>query len=116
MEVAQGDYLKIGICWGRNETFDSERFKSIKRNFSDGKNELIFGSWVRFFPIPRVSHKGSVEGRTVHTWWVKQYFDIFGKKEDTWRMILGYNSGHCFVLRDLVLIELFKISHNCVTE
>ena len=32
-------------------------------------------------------------------------------------MILGYNSaGHCFVLRDLVLIELFQISYNCVTE
>ena len=32
-------------------------------------------------------------------------------------MILGDNpAGHGFVLRDLVLIELFQISHNCVTE
>ena len=32
-------------------------------------------------------------------------------------MILGDNpAGHDFVLRDLVLIELFQISHNCVTE
>ena len=32
-------------------------------------------------------------------------------------MILGDNpAGHCFVLRDLVLIELFQISHNCVTK
>ena len=32
-------------------------------------------------------------------------------------MILGDNrAGHCFVLRDLVLIELFQISQNCVTE
>ena len=30
-------------------------------------------------------------------------------------MILGDNlAGHGFVLRDLVLIELFQISHNCV--
>ena len=32
-------------------------------------------------------------------------------------MILGDNPAvHCFVLRDLVLIELFQRSHNCVTE
>ena len=32
-------------------------------------------------------------------------------------MIPGYNPArYCFVLRDLVLIELFQISHNCVTE
>ena len=32
-------------------------------------------------------------------------------------MILGDNpAGHDFVLRDLVLTELFQISHNCVTE
>ena len=39
---------------------------------------------------------------------MQEFFDIFGKKGDAWRMILGYNSaGHCLVLRDLVLIELF---------
>ena len=27
------DYLKITVCWGRNETFDSGRFKSIKGVF-----------------------------------------------------------------------------------
>ena len=32
-------------------------------------------------------------------------------------MILGDNlAGHCLVLRNLVLIELFHISHYCVTE
>ena len=32
-------------------------------------------------------------------------------------MILEDNpAGHSFVLRDLVLIELFQICHNCVTE
>ena len=32
-------------------------------------------------------------------------------------MTLEYNlDGHCFVLRDLVLIELYQISHKCVTE
>ena len=32
-------------------------------------------------------------------------------------MILIDNpTGHGFVLGDLVLIELFQISHNCVTE
>ena len=48
---------------------------------------------------------------------MQQIFDTFIKKGDTWHMILGDNSaGHCFVLRDLVLIELFQISYNCVTE
>ena len=32
-------------------------------------------------------------------------------------MILRDNpTGHGFVLRDLVLLELFQISHNCVPE
>ena len=32
-------------------------------------------------------------------------------------MILGDNPAeHGLVLRDLVLIELFQVSHNCVTE
>ena len=48
---------------------------------------------------------------------MKQFFDIFGKKGDAWRIILGDNpNGHGFVLSDLVLVELFQISHNCVTE
>ena len=115
MKVAWGDYLKIAIWWGRNETFKSERFKYIKGDFSDGGNVYIFGCWVGFSTIPRVTHKGSEEdGSLVHTWWVQQFFDIFDKKGDTWRVILRDNSaGHCFVLRDLALIELFQISHNC---
>ena len=48
---------------------------------------------------------------------MQQFLDIFGKKGDIWRMILGDNpAGYGFVLRDLVFIELFQISHNCVTE
>ena len=71
----------------------------------------------RIFPIPRVSHKGSGEGGTVHTWWVQQFCDIFGKKGDVWLMILGDNpAGHDILSRDLGLIELFQISHKCVTE
>ena len=32
-------------------------------------------------------------------------------------MILGDNpAGHGFLLRDLVLIGFFRISHNCLTE
>ena len=53
----------------------------------------------------------------VHTSWVQQFCDIFGKKRDAWHMILEDNPArHSFVLRDLVLIELFQISQNCVTE
>ena len=105
MKVALGDYLKIVIWWGRNKTFNSKRFKSIKGDFSDGENEYIFGCWVGFFPIPRVIHKGSGEKRTVHTWWMQQFCDILGKKGDAWHMILGDNpAGHGFVLRDLVSI------------
>ena len=47
---------------------------------------------------------------------MQQFCDIF-KKGDAWHMILGDKpAGNSFVLRDLVLIELFQISHNCVTE
>ena len=79
MKIAQDDYLKIAVLWGRNETFDRERFKPIKGNFSDGGNEKIVGRQVGFFPIPRVTHKGSGEGGTVHTWWVQQFYNIFKK-------------------------------------
>ena len=76
-----------------------------------------FGCWLGFSPIPRVFHKGSGERGTVHTWWVQQFFDIFVKKGDTWHVILGDNpAGHYFVLKHLFLIELFQISHSCVTE
>ena len=44
--------MKIAIWWGRNETFSSERFKSIKGDFSDGENNYIFGCWVGFPPSP----------------------------------------------------------------
>ena len=48
-----------------------------------------------------VSHKGLGEGRTVHTWRVQQFCDIFGKQEDAWHMILGDNpAGHGFALRE----------------
>ena len=58
-----------------------------------------------------------MEGETVHACWVQKFCDIFDKKGDALHMILGNNpAGHGFVLRDLVLIELFQISHNCVTE
>ena len=47
---------------------------------------------------------------------MQQFFHIFVKKGDTWHMILGDNpAGRCFVLRGLILIKLFQISHNCVT-
>ena len=46
-----------------------------------------------------------------------QFRDILGKKGDAWHMILRDNSaGHGFVLRELVLTELFQVSHNCLTE
>ena len=58
-----------------------------------------------------------MEEGTVHTLLVQQFCVIFCKKGDAWHMILGNNpAGHGFVSRDLVLIELFQISHNCVTE
>ena len=89
----------------------------MKGDFSDGGNEYIFGCWVGFSFISMVSHKGSVERGSVYTWWVQQFFDIFVKKGGTWHMILGDNpAGHCLVLRDLVLIKFFQMSHSCVTE
>ena len=67
---------------------------------------------LRIFPIPRVSHKGSGERGTVHTWGVHQFFDIFVKKGDTWHIILWDNpAGHCFFNKGF-LIELFQISQS----
>ena len=44
-------------------------------------------------------------------------FLTFLLRRETPGTCLGDNpAGHCFVLRDLVLIELFQISHNCVNE
>ena len=58
-----------------------------------------------------------MEGGIVHAWWVQQFCDIFDEKGDARQTILGDNlAGHGFVLRDLVLIKLFQICHNCVTE
>ena len=60
-----------------------------------GGNEYVFGCCVGFFLIPRVTHKGSGEGGTIHTWRVQIFCDIFGKKGDAWHMILGDNpAGH----------------------
>ena len=48
---------------------------------------------------------------------MQQFCDIFGKKGDGGHMILGDNPArHGFVLRGLILTELFQISHNFVTE
>ena len=99
--------MKIAIWWGRNETFDNERFESVKEDFSDGGNEYSFDCWVGFFSIPRVSHIVSES----------QLCDIFGKTGDALHMILWDNPArHGSVLRGLILIELLQISHNCVTE
>ena len=37
-------------------------YKSIKGDFSAGGNEKVFGCWLRFSPISRVSHKALGEG------------------------------------------------------
>ena len=51
-------------------------------------NEYIFGCWVGFSPISRVSH------------------ECLGEQ---WGIILGDNpAGHCFVLRNLVPMSSFK--------
>ena len=50
-------------------------------------------------------------------YWDFPICDIFIQQHMICHMILGDNpAGHCFVLRDLILIEIFQICHNCVTE
>ena len=44
-----------------------------------------------FFPILRVTLKGSGEGGTDYTRWMQQFCDIFDKKVDACHMILGDN-------------------------
>ena len=117
MMIARDDYLKIGVWWETNQNFDSKTFKSIKGNFYDGENKQIFGCWAGYFPIPVFFIQVQGKGEQLTPGGVQQFCHIFGNKCDAWRMILEDNSaGHGFVLRDLVLIELFQISHNCVTE
>ena len=75
-----------------------------------GERSTFLAVGLDFFPSPRLPIK-------VWTYWVQQFSDIFGKKVDAWYMIFGDNhAGHGFVLRDIVLTELFQINHNCVTE
>ena len=45
-----------------DKTFGSERFISIKGDFSDEEKFKIFGCWIGLSPICRVSLKGSGEG------------------------------------------------------
>ena len=92
----------------------------MKGDFYGGGNEKIFGCSVESpppLPLPpnsRVSHKGPGEGGgTVHTWLVQKGNikggGIFGKKGDTWGVILEDNPAtHCFVLRDLGSSSFFK--------
>ena len=48
---------------------------------------------------------------------MQQFCDIFGKKGNASHIILGDNpSEHGFVLKDLVLIELFQLIPTCVTN
>ena len=39
MKLVWGDYMKIPIWWGKNDTFDSGKCKFIKKDFSGGENE-----------------------------------------------------------------------------
>ena len=39
IKLVKGDYMKIAIWWGRHDTLDSEIRKSIKGDFSGGRNE-----------------------------------------------------------------------------
>ena len=39
VKITKDDYLKIAVWWGKSETFDSERFQSIKGDFYDGWNK-----------------------------------------------------------------------------
>ena len=76
--------------------FDGEEMKLLTAKELNLLRE-IFLMWemsrVGLFPIPRVTHIGSGEGGTLHTWWVQEFFDILGKKGDAWHMILGGNPG-----------------------
>ena len=108
---------KLLFDGGRNDTFNSGKFKLIKKNFFRGVSEKIFGCWVRCSPpIFRVSQKGLGEWGTVLTWWGQQSSieggDTLGKKGNTWAIILGDNpSGYCFVLTKLGPASFFNSSH-----
>ena len=39
IKFAKGDYMKIAIWWGSNDTSDSERRKSFKGYFSSGRHK-----------------------------------------------------------------------------
>ena len=72
--------MKIADWWGRNETFDSERFKSIKGNFSDGGNEKM-RKWVNLVLIEffQIGHNcvGKVFVKT-YLKALRDFFPIYG--------------------------------------
>ena len=97
--------------------FDGEEMKLLtEKDLNLLRGIFLMGKWVNFYLLGRIfpHPQGfpwcfSGEGGTV-----QQFFDIFGKKGDIWRILGDNTAGHCFVLRELVLIELFQISHNYV--
>ena len=106
--VFDGEEIKILIAKDLN---------LLRGIFLTGEISKILVVRKDFFPFImfRIKIQGKSE-QPIHGW-CNNFFDIFGKKGDTWRMILGDKSArHGFILRDLILIGLFEISHNCVPE
>ena len=105
--------------------FDGEEIKILiakdlnllRGIFLTGEISKILVVRKDFFPF--IIFRIKVQGKREQTirGWCNNFFDIFGKKGDTWRMNLGDNPArHGFILRDLILIEPCEISHNCVPE
>ena len=70
-----------------------------------------------FFPSPGFPTKVQGKGEQSTSGGCNNVLTFLVRREDVWHMILGDNpAGPGFVLRDLVLIELFQVSHNCVIE
>ena len=106
--VFDGEEIKILIAKDLN---------LLRGIFLTGEISKILVVRKDFFPFImfRIKIQGKSE-QPIHGW-CNNFFDIFSKKGDTWRMILGDKSArHGFILRDLILIGLFEISHNCVPE
>ena len=113
MKIALDDYLKIAVWWGRSETFESERFKSIKEGF------FWWGKWVNFWLLGRnFSHPQVYPWRfrgrgnqSIIPGGCNNFVTFLVRRE-----MPGIWFWEIILLRDLAVIELFQISHNCVTE
>ena len=110
MKITQDDYLKIAVWWGTNETLDSERLNLLRGILLMGEMSKFLAVGQDFYPSTGfpIKVQGKGEQSTPGGWNNFLTFLVRREMPSKWFWQI--------ILLDTVLIELFQISHNWVTE